>query len=77
MRLEDDSPASELVLQAIRAVVLPDPVTSAWTGPRPAPAPAQLWRAHWDEVARFVVVLHAEGLMAEVAPVSLDVELAT
>lgn len=77
MRLEDDSPASELVLQAIRAAVLPDAVRSAWAGVRPTPAPAQLWRAQWDEVARFVVVLHTEGLMAEVAPVSLDVELAT
>lgn len=77
MRLEDDSPASVLVLQAIRAAVLPDAVRSAWAGPRPAVAPGQLWRAQWDDVARFVVVLQVEGLLAEVAPVSLDVDLAT
>jgi len=77
MRLEDDSPASELVLQAITAVELPAAVRAAWTAPRPALAPAQLWRAHLDEIARFVVVLQTEGAVAEVAPVTLDVELAT
>lgn len=77
MRLEDDSPASELVLQAIREAVLPAAVRSAWTGPRPAVAPGQLWRAQWDEVTRFVVVLQIEGLLAEVAPISIDVDQAT
>ncbi len=77
METEDNSPASELVLQAIDAVALPDSVRAAWTGRPPEPAPGQLWRALWGDVARFVLVLKVERATAEVAPVTLDVELAT
>lgn len=59
------------------ALELPTAVRAAWTGTAPTPAPGQLWRAHWEEVSRFVVVLRTAAATAEVAPISLDVELAT
>jgi hypothetical protein len=59
------------------ALELPPAVLAAWTNAVPPVAPGQLWRAHWEEVSRFVVVLRLEGVTVEVAPVSLDVELAT
>lgn len=77
MPLEDDSPASELVLQAIAAVELPAPVRAAWAAQRPAVAAGQLWRAHVHDINRFVVILQTEGALAEVAPVTVDVDLAT
>lgn len=58
-------------------VSVPDAVRVAWSGSRPAPEPGHLWRAVWDEVARYVVVLHVDPATAEVAPVTLDPELAT
>lgn len=59
------------------ALELPAAVRAACTGAAPAPAPRQLWRAHWKDVSRLVVVLRAKAATAEVAPVSVDVELAT
>jgi hypothetical protein len=63
--------------RAAAGVSVPDAVRAAWSGARPEPEPGQLWRALWDEVARFVVVLHVDEGSADVAPVTVDPELAT
>lgn len=60
-----------------RVLSVPPSVRAAWFGARPDPAPGQLWRARWEDVSIFVVVLRTEGSSVDVAPVSLDVELAT
>ncbi len=73
--MPDSQRASEGGLSV--ALELPPAVSAAWTAGAPMAAPGQLWRAHWEEVSRFVVVLRTDGVTAEVAPVSLDVELAT
>ena len=73
--MPDTQPASDGGASA--ALVLPAAVRAAGARAAPTPAPGQLWRAHWEDVALFVVVLRTEAAAAEVAPVSLDVELAT
>lgn len=73
--MPDNRSASEGGFAA--ALELPPGVEAAWKSQTPPVAAGQLWRAHWEEVSRFVVVLRAEALTADVAPVSLDVELAT
>lgn len=73
--MPDIQRASEGRLSA--ALELPSAVSAAGTAEAPVAAAGQLWRAHWEEISRFVVVLRTEGATAEVAPVSLDVELAT
>lgn len=59
------------------ALVVPDAVREAWQSGQQAPAAGQVRRAVWGDVARFVVVLNAEGAYAEVAPLSLEPELAS
>jgi hypothetical protein len=63
--------------RAAAGVTIPDAVRAAWSGAPPEPEPGQLWRALWDEVARFVVILRVDGNSADVAPVTVDPELAT
>jgi plasmid maintenance system antidote protein VapI len=60
-----------------RVLSVPPSVRAAWFGARPDLTPGQLWRARWEDVSVFVVVLRTEGSSVDVAPVSLDVELAT
>lgn len=60
-----------------QSVRLPAAVAEAWAATPPEPAPGQLWRAVWNEVARFVLVVRLEGHGMFVAPVSLYPALAT
>jgi hypothetical protein len=74
---DQHEPVSDRLLHVLEGLRLPAAVEAAWTSPPPAPAPGQFWRAVHDEVARFVLILAADGEMADVAPVTLDTELTT
>jgi hypothetical protein len=59
------------------ALVVPDAVREAWNSGNQPAASGQVRRAVWGDVARFVVVLNTEGEYAEVAPLSLEPEVAS
>jgi hypothetical protein len=59
------------------ALVVPDAVQEAWQASPQRPAAGQVRRALWGDITRFVVVLNTEGEYAEVAPLSLDPDLAS
>lgn len=63
--------------QAAPVLEVPAAVRAAWLAAPSAPAAGQIRRALWHDVARFVVVLNVEGRSAEVAPISLEPDLAS
>lgn len=55
------------------SAVRPD-VLSAWLGPPPVPAPGQIWRARWGEVAEAILLLVVRENAVETVPVTFDDE---
>jgi hypothetical protein len=70
--MAEDSGAESRLRAALTATVVPDSVRNAFAGPPLDPSAGQIWRANWDQVVEFVVVLSVDGIDLVVAPVSLD-----
>jgi hypothetical protein len=71
--MTDDDGMRRLWQVAQASAVSPN-VLSAWLGPPPEPAPGQIWRARWGEVAEAILLLDVKENAVETVPVTFDDE---